>query len=331
MITQNTTIKKILLISLSNIGDIILTFPVLDVLKNDFPNASLAIVIGQKGSSLFKGNTHVDKLYIFNKRQSWKTTLKFLRVLRKENFDLVVDLRNTAIPFFVAARYRTSYLMNRLSGQHMVSQHLSRLKGIYPFRERPSGKFALNILDEDRVSTNNIIRSEVGDRQPYVVLAPGAADRGKRWPEERFALLGDELVRQYNQRIVLVGDEHDIPVAEKVRQFMISPAVNLCGRLTLTQLAAMLEKCRILFGNDSAPMHLASYLDVPVVAIFGPTDPLCYGPWSRICRLVERKSLCPVCQGRDKDGVHVCLEQVTVEDVLNCVAIRGQNVVLAAG
>lgn len=328
MTINHASIKKILVISLSNIGDIILTLPVMDVLHQNFPKAAISVVVGPKGSPLFKGNNDLAKIYVFQKRQHWLKTLRFLGELRRENFDWVVDLRNTAMPFFIAGRYRTSYWVRRIKGQHVVDQHLDRLRSLYAGAKRMEIKSALTILAEDKVSTNNIIRNEVGDRCPYVVLAPGAADGGKCWAEARFAAVSDALARAHNLRVVLVGDERDILTGERVRQAMTSDAVNLCGRLSLTQLAVLIEKSFLFIGNDSAPMHLASYLDVPVVGIFGPTDPARYGPWSRESCVVEKKAACPICQGQQEHGLHVCLDAVQVDDVLSAIMIKDGTISL---
>ena len=105
---NKSEINKILVISLTNIGDVILTFPVIDILKEDFPSAKLSIVIGPKAESLFCDNPHLEKVHIFNKHQLPFKTLRWVLGMRKEHFDLVVDLRNTAIPFMISPRYRTS-------------------------------------------------------------------------------------------------------------------------------------------------------------------------------------------------------------------------------
>ena len=99
---NKSTIKKILVISLSNIGDIVLTLPVIDILRHDFSDAKVSVVIGAKGEPLLKGNPIFENIYIYIKRQPLKDLFAWMGKLRRENFDLVVDLHNTAIPFVVA-------------------------------------------------------------------------------------------------------------------------------------------------------------------------------------------------------------------------------------
>ena len=320
-------IKKILVISLTNIGDVIMTFPVLDILRQDFPQAQLSVVVGPKAEPLFVGNKNISRVYVFRKRQSLPALWRWLLTLRRENFDLVVDLRNTVIPFLISRRYLTAPFLARRKGQHMRQQHLSRLRSVYAFERQPRERYALSVSSETRLAANNLLCARVGDRQRYVVVAPGAADTAKRWPEACFAELCDALVRDAAVKVVLVGDRQDRPAADNICGLMQTPAVNLCGEVSLTQLAVILEKSCLAVVNDSAVMHLASYLDVPTLAIFGPTDPRRYGPWSGQCRVLEKKATCPACQGQPGAGGHSCLAAVSARDALDILTIRdGQSI-----
>ena len=113
MLDKNV-IKKILVISLSNIGDVILTFPVIDILKRDFAEARIDLVVGINGESLVAGNPCLGKIYVYRKNQTPWAILQWLRTLAKERYDCVVDLRNTAIPFLISAKIRTPLMFRRL-------------------------------------------------------------------------------------------------------------------------------------------------------------------------------------------------------------------------
>lgn len=309
-------IKKILVISLSNIGDIVLTFPVIDVLKRDFPDARLDVVIGPKGESLLKGNPLINRLYLYRKRQPGLLMLRWMIELRRERYDLVVDLRHTAIPFLIAPRYRTALLQVRKKDQHMRLQHLGRLNAIYPFSAAPPEKIAIFISEEDRAFIDCRIRNKIPADKSLIVVSPGAAAGNKRWPEEGFAKICDVLVERHGAAIVFVGDGNDTPVVGRIASRMQHPALDLSGQTTLTQLAYLLSLCSLVVTNDSAPMHIASYGNAPVVALFGPTDPAKYGPWSSMSFIVKKENACPVCAGMSGADEHQCLRSLTVEDVL---------------
>ena len=315
-------VKKILLISLSNIGDVILTFPVLDILRRDFPTAELSLVVGPKVKSLLQDNPNIQHLYIFEKRQSWWRTILWIWSLRRERFDLVVDLRNTAIPFFLGARRCTSPFLRRVKGQHMRLQHLNRLWSVYPFERTADQRFGFYSSFEAHRAIDGIIQSVVGLGEQIVVVAPGAADRGKRWQATEFARLCDKMIKQYGVKVVLVGDSNDKPVVAEVCLKMAEKAVDLSGQLTLAQLGLLLLKAKLLITNDSASLHLASYLNIPTLVIFGPTDPKRYGPWAMRSSVVERKISCPACQSGSRRMRHECLEKVQAEDVLDMFQLK---------
>jgi ADP-heptose:LPS heptosyltransferase len=113
-----------------------------------------------------------------------------------------------------------------------------------------------------------------GGRNPGMVLD------AKRWPADRYAALADTLHAEYGLAVVLAGAEHDRPVTVAVRRLMRAPAVDLAGRTGFGTLGALFARCALFAGNDCGPMHLAAAVGTPVLAIFGPTDPAVYGPFS---------------------------------------------------
>lgn len=318
-------IRKILVISLSNTGDIVLTFPVLDLLKEEFPKAKISVVVGPKGEAFFKNNPFFDQIYIFNKRQHLFQTIEWVCRLWKEKFEMVVDLRNTAIPFFLGCRYRTTF-WTKNEDVHMRNKHLNRLRKVYPFKREVQQSYALFIPDEDRQYVDGLLRREALEIQQFVVVAPGAANNDKRWSEEGFQEVCDYISRNYNKRIILVGDQNDREVVGKIQNLMKSPSVNFCGRLTLLHLAELLKRSSFVLSNDSAPMHLASYLDVPVLAFFGPSDPRKYGPWSQRCWFIQRNDDCQKCSNNKITLKHSCMSAITSKttiELLNSLAQEG--------
>jgi len=193
---DRSKIHKILVISLTNIGDVVLTFPVIDILKRDFPSAELSVVIGPKAESLLKGNPHLQKIYIFNKHQPPLKSFAWIRELKREHFDLVIDLRNTAIPFMIFPRYRTSCRVGDISGLHMREKHLRRLESIYHAEKMVDQRSALFISPESKAHVDSVIEKEIGRGCRYAVVAPGAADSSKRWTQEGFASVCDVLVKE---------------------------------------------------------------------------------------------------------------------------------------
>ncbi|MCA9407462.1 MAG: glycosyltransferase family 9 protein [Candidatus Omnitrophica bacterium] len=275
-------IKKILLISLTNIGDVVLTFPVFDVLRQQFPDAEISLVIGPKADSLFKEHPEIKQIYIYDKHQPHIKTIRWMITLWKQRFDLVVDLRNTAIPFLIFPKQRTPLHTTKDESIHMQKKHLNRLKTIMDIKEKSVPKKAVFISKTDQQFVHEIIKKEIQDGA-YVVFAPGSAFHAKRWSAQGFAWVADDLMQKYQLKAVFVGDENDQAVVQEIQKLMKHELIDLCGRLSLIQLASLLQGAFLAVVNDSAPMHLASYLNIPVLALFGPSDPEKYGPWSENC------------------------------------------------
>ena len=161
---------------------------------------------------------------------------------------------------------------------------------------------------------DEIIRTEVKHLEKIIVVSPGAADEKKRWSEEGFARVCDSVINDHRGSVVFVGDEVDKEGVARIQSRMRHRAVDLSGRATLLQVGYLLSRAKLLISNDSAPMHLASYLNVPVVALFGPTNPRRYGPWSEGSVVVKKEGLSDSVE--DRDYMHL----IKAEDVLPAVA-----------
>lgn len=284
MLLKKSNVKKILVVSLTNIGDVILTLPIMDILRHDFPSAEISIVIGPKAKSLFDGNTNLKVVHVYNKHQSPMAALKWVWSLFCERFDLIVDLKNTAIPILAAPRYSTSLFFKKRDSEHMKDKHLRKLASVYNWGRSPIS----SILDY----SINRAPSPIMDfpQKKFAVVAPGSAFGPKRWREDGFAQVCDELKNKYSLEIVFIGDQNDKEVAKRIQSIMKIEPANLCGQMTLIQLAALLKKSSLALVNDSAPMHMASYFNVPTVALFGPSDPVKYGPWGEKSSFVRSDS-----------------------------------------
>jgi len=201
------------------------------------------------------------------------------------------------------------------------------LSQVYRFESESLKHYALYISQDDQQFVKNLIETEIKGNGQYFVIAPGAAHYAKRWSEKEFSLLADKLIVQRQFKVVLVGDEEDSPVVQRIIEKMAQKAVNLCARTNLVQLAELINHCSLAIVNDSAPMHLASYLNKPVLAVFSYTDPQKYGPWSSLSHYLKKNENCPACREALIDGNHTCIDAVTHNDVLNSFKIVNGKVI----
>lgn len=313
---DKSKINTILLVTLSNIGDAILTLPVLDVLRQEFPQAKLTVMTGSRPSSIFDNEPGIEVI-IYNKVATLPEKINLLKQLRDKKFDLVVDLRHTAWGFFILPRYITSpFLRIPSSLVHMKDRHMYRLRPILGKTVSPINKTWPHIIEKDKDYIERILLDN-GIRQDdkIVVFSVGARSHIKRWKRYGFISLGNRLIERFNIKLILVGDESDAELCLDIVHKMHKNVLNRCGRTTIKQLAYLIKKASLVITNDSAVLHLSSYLNAPVLAIFGPTDPRKYGPWSKDFSLIRKQIQCSPCQKAQCKFNHECMNLIQTQEV----------------
>ncbi len=326
-------VNKILFITLSNIGDCILTLPVLDTLRERFPKAKITVFSGPRPKEIFQDNPCIDKLVIYEKNFPLKEKIGLFKKLKKENFDLVVDLRNSLLGVALTGQKETlPSLFTPGHIKHMKDRHLHKVKSQKSLPAGQAGKVksqkqidttkgSLYIKPEDEEYIKNILKeNNITGQDRIVVIAPGAKSQTKRWDKEKFIGLIPSLIKEFEVKVVLVGDKDDAHITRHITENCRYPVLDLSAKTTLRQLACLLKKAKVIITNDSAVLHLASYLNLPVVAIFGPTNKTKYGPWSEISAVVKKDIFCRPCEkAQCRFGTLKCLQLIKVEDVLRAV------------
>ncbi len=305
---------RILFITLSNLGDCILTLPVLDALREKYPQAHISCLVPARPSEIFVNNPAIDKVIIFDKHAKLLDKFKLFLSLNKGNFDIVVDLRNSFFGAFLPAKKRSSPLRTiPLKIKHSKNRHLFWAGFGYDLiSSKPRKSLIITLRDskyiEDILNRHNLINSN-----KLIIVAPGARSQLKCWDKQNSSQLCRQLIND-GWDVILVGDKNDQPACSYVQDK--SPAVvDLCTKTSICQLAALLKKAKLLVTNDSAVMHLASYLDVPVAAIFGPTDDVKYGPWSKKSMVIKKDIFCRPCEkALCRFGTVACLSSIKPEE-----------------
>ncbi|MBM3249390.1 MAG: lipopolysaccharide heptosyltransferase II [Candidatus Omnitrophica bacterium] len=311
-------IKKILFITLSNIGDVILTLPVLDALRADFPQAQVTVMSGPRPKELFEDNPFISRLIVYDKHAGLGEKIRLFNELKREGFDLVVDLRNSFFGAFLPAKVRTPpFLRPPQALRHMKHRHLFKIQCL-GLRTRGLPQRSISIRPKDQEGISQALKAGgISPKDKLVVVSPGARSSTKRWSAEKFTQLIERLGAECGVKVVLAGDKEDVPVCSAIRRQAKNPVLDLCAKTSIAELAALLSSAACVVTNDSAVLHLASYLDAPVVAVFGPTDEAKYGPWSRIGFVVKKDIACRPCmQAQCRYQTLECLEKVKVEEVL---------------
>lgn len=308
-------VKKILVFTLSNVGDVILNTPVISVLHERFPASRITVLVGPRGEPILKDSRMIHEVIIYDKHISWLKKLSLVFKLRRQRFDLVVDLRNTAIPFLVGAKYRTSLFVNR-TAISMRQQHLNR---IWPLISFENQKNHFDFYSEtEKKSAFQRFKTEFqnGQEKNFIILAPGAGSALKRWTISGFSEVMNYFLAQ-GKTIVLLGWEPERFLGDELERKAVKSVVNLIGMLSLRESAALISEASLIIANDSAVMHLAHELDRPTVSIFGPTDYQKYGQTGANRRQVRLDLECSPCRAATcRLERRICLDDLPASSVI---------------
>lgn len=313
-------INKILFITLSNIGDVILTLPVLSALKDNFLDAYIDVMVGPKPEQVFKKDPRFRKVFIYDKHAGLKDKVKFIKALKAERYDLAVDMKASLLPVLIAAKNRTGLLPRHKSKiKHKRLIHLESLKGFgIRYREQK------NIyIDEDSKSRIENVLQDNGVKHADILIgvSPGSRSHLKQWRREGFIDVIKSILKDPQYKVILIGDANEAGLSKEIAGAVKQPGlIDLTGKTDLSELFALIEKFNLLLTCDSASMHIASDLGVKVVAIFGPTDPEEYGPMGDKDIVIRKDIKCSPCKkAQCRLGTHECMNTISSEEVLSAV------------
>jgi len=276
---------KILILGVSNVGDCILTTGIIDPIARKFPGAVIDILVGGRAKDVFSSDHRIRRVIPYDKKADFSEKRRLFKSLKNENYDLAFDLRNTFISFLLAKRsFRPWYTKT-----HAWLRHNSVLRKFYTRDELKMFKPRLVWSLEDEKVLNHINFND------YIVISPAARSWTKTWPPEYFRELIALIHREYPQQgIVVVGEKSEHRYCS---QFETDGYVqNFAGRTSIPQLAVVIKNARAIITNDSAALHIASAVDTPTLAIFGPTDEIKYGPLAGNSVVMRRYFPCAPCE-----------------------------------
>lgn len=308
---NKSQVKRILVVSLTNIGDVIMTIPVLSVLRAEFPDARIDLICGRAPINLFQGSSDLGKLFAYDKKWGLVQKWFWAREIAKEKYDLVVDLRHTLIPLLVGARYRTK--MIRSKRKNILSareKHLSWLKdlGLNINNRKP-----ISLFSDGEIERLNQKLAKLGFKpgSRYAVVAPGGNSSTKRWTDAGFVNVIQGLIHENQLNVVLTGGQ-----GEGIPELSGAGIFDLTGKTTLRELAALIAGAEVVLANDSSTAQLAQELGVRTAVIFGPTNHLKYAKVSDKVKVVRLGLECSPCEAAQcQIERRKCLDDLTPETV----------------
>jgi len=266
-------VNKILFISLSNIGDAIMTTPVLQALHELYPEATIDIVGDQRSNEIFKHCPFRGEIFHKQKNSFLRGVPALLKTLWAQSYDLVVDIRTDGLAYLLLAGKRLTKLNRIKTGAHAVQQHLGIISKIYQSAP-PQCHIWTNSIEK------KFAEESLGDYygKKLLGIGPGANAEVKIWPKENYLSLVEKAGEIFDA-IVFFGDNRDKEVSDFISSHVETPCINLCGKTSVLQAVAILKLMTGFVGNDSGLGHMASAAGIPTITMFGVGEPERYRPW----------------------------------------------------
>jgi heptosyltransferase II len=326
---------KILIRATNWIGDAIMALPALRAVRERFPEAKIAILARPHVADLYRGQKISDQLIAYDPQHSHaglRGRERLAQELRAQNFDVALLLQNAFDAAWLAWRAgiperigyardgRSLLLTKRIaapkSGEipaHEQFYYLELLRRASWIDSLPQESCVkLDILQEPARRAEESLVS-VGARKNVSRIAIGAGasyGSAKCWPPDRFAAFVNRFRLHTDTDVILFGTAAEQQVSDTIAAGINGPSISLVGKTTTADLPALLSRCQLFVGNDSGAMHVAAAVGLPVVAIFGPTDPHGTAPITPRCTVVQEKPYCSPCFLRRCPIDHRCMTRV---------------------
>ena len=336
-------IKRILVTRTDRIGDVVLSTPVLKTLRLNFPESYIAVMVRPYAQDVVLGNPYINEVIVYDKdaaQRSFFSTLLFALSLRRKRFDLALMLHPTnrvhIIAFLAGIKTRIGYdrKMSFLLSDKIKHEKQLGLKHERDYALDMLKRLGVSLVDqslympirkESEQYVDDFLASQGWQKgQRLIAIHPAASCRSKIWPVEHFARVANALQRQYAAKIVVVSAPEHVAIAQELIHQLERPAIDACGKTSVSQLASLLRRCALFISNDSGPVHIASALAVPVIAIFGRRQPGLsprrWGPVGEAAVVLHKDSACQACLAHLCRQGFACIKAITPEEALAAAA-----------
>lgn len=321
--------RKICIIHLNQIGDLVFSLPLLKALKDNDPDATIHSIVRPYLADLLKDSPYVDELIL--RPSGVRNTISLLKLVRRNKYDLLISLSNSWEGFLLTVLSKAGLkagfsgsvwnfgldIREKVEGHHSWYNNRKLLRRL-DIKITQDNYTGLLVLPPNPTVPMNF-------PEKYAVCSPGTSARRtvKAWEEEKFADLIIRLEEKYGMKSVLVGSKENkqvnetiISLIERKRKSNLNSIIDLTGKVELKDLCSILKNATLFVGVDSGIMHLSSAFDIPVVGLFGPTDPFYVGPQNSRSIVIQKKEIkCVPCYLKGcKD--RTCMKRIEVAEVI---------------
>lgn len=297
--------QRVLVIKPDHLGDVLLLTPTLRALRQHVPHAHITLLVGPWSRVVVDHNPDIDAVVTcafpgFTRQgkpsalEPYRVLLKTAWLLQAGRYDAALIARDdhwwgallaalAAIPERIGYAVPTvapflSHALPHRRETHVGRQGLDLVEALTGNALTDVPPLRAPVTAEDRAWAARWLEQQIGANQQIVAIHPGTGGQAKLWLAARWAAVADAL-HERGMRVLLTGGPDEAAMVEEIAAQLITPPIALNGTASVAQLAAVYERCAAVLGVDSGPLHLATSVGTPTVALFGPSDPQRYRPW----------------------------------------------------
>ncbi len=331
--------RRILVVRLDRIGDVILSTPVIKAIRDAYPYSYIAMMVRPYARDIVEGNPYLNEVIIYDKDGNHKGIMgnfRFVQELKDKKFDTAIILHPTSrthlvlklagIPERIGYDKKAGFLLTKriphtkqFGMRHEIDYTLAILKyiGIEP-KDRKL-YMPMNSIAERKI-TKMLEESGIKSGDLLVAINPGASCASKRWGIENFAEVANGLVAGYGAKVVIISGNVDKQFGDGLALLVKENCVNLSGRTSIADIASLLRRVKLFISNDSGPVHISCAVGTPVIAIFGRGDrglsPHRWGPTGKNDIVLHKDAGCDICYAHNCKAGFKCLDSITPKEVL---------------
>ncbi len=341
-ILSASSIRKILVIRLDRIGDMVITTPIFRAIKEKWPDVKVTVLTNPVNKNIVINNPFIDYILVYdreNMHKSFNSRIIFFRSIRAREFDIVIDpyldyeLKTSFITRFVGNRFRLGfefagrkifynirYHANvfpvSTEKKHMIDYYLDLVTCLGVETKQRQPEIFLS-SDEKEKAYKLLEKAGVNTKNRIIGIHPGGHYESQRWPIKRFAAISDYLITSYGIKVILFAGTEEKQLMSEFKDYAVKAPIFLYD-LSLREFMSALSHCSLFLCNNSGPLHIATALNIPTVSTMGPTIPYHWWPYGKN-HIVLRKDIdCSPC----KKGIcetHECMELITANDFITAV------------
>ena len=329
-------VKKILIVELLAIGDLLVITPALRALKNKFPEATIDLLVAPRMKEVLKGNRNINEIIPYEGNKSVVSRLK-----RKE-YDLGIIFHNgslnvsrlllkTKVKYRVGCTpdvgitYGKGFFLNRkvepnFTWQHKIDDNLLVVKSLGA--EITDRKMEVHATTKAKENVKKVLKKKKVKKSDYlVIIHPGSQYTTQQWYPEKFAEVADAIIKKYKAKVVFTGATDQKQQVKDIQKRMKHKSIDLTGKTTLQEYIAIVEQADLIVSIDTSIIHIASALNKPIVTVFGPTLPERWGPTSKKSIAVQNRNVCTGCRRYQCIiNTHECMKSISTDQVITAIS-----------